>query len=290
MILTKNRPPDRAVYWVDRMGRPHDSATTLEFGRWLDAFPQNRRDYLDQLELDDLLGRMPPSGNNVDDDELFAAAAKEFQDETNADEDSDEIDPDNPPGVASRISLMLANAPWKQITASSICALLIAGIAFFYLTRWVDYSADAASRTVKLQDGSTAVLLPHSHIRMRIRLGERQFVQETGASSLDVHHDSSQPFFVDTPEARVEAVGTRFNVNRVGDRTDIYLREGALRLHGRRVEPVRMSDGQFTQISDRGDITPPRTAEEMRARPNLLLNVDGKTLEEVAKLPERSPS
>ncbi len=135
-------------------------------------------DYLDQLELDDLLGRLPPSGKNVD-DELYAAAAKEFQDETNADEDSDEIDPDNPPGVASRISLMLANAPWKQITASAVCALLITGIAFFYLTRWVDYSADAASRTMKLQDGSTALLLPHSHVRMRIRLGERQFVQVT---------------------------------------------------------------------------------------------------------------
>ena len=109
-------------------------------------------------------------------------------------------------------------------------ALLIAGllalpttliIKSHYPEQWMaDISTGPSDwKTQRLADNSTITLSGTSAINVHFDGQERRIELLQGEVLVDVAHDSARPFFVQTAQGSMRALGTRFVVKRQGDTT-----------------------------------------------------------------------
>lgn len=100
--------------------------------------------------------------------------------------------------------------------------------------------AEQTVQTITLPDGSVITLRPNSSL-YRMELGEFEHRYELkGQALFDVAPDEHRTFLVQTDNAIVQVVGTKFTVNSSVDNTDVFLIEGL----------VRFSTQDMTQILD----------------------------------------
>ena len=85
-------------------------------------------------------------------------------------------------------------------------------------------------RVVLLDDGSTLELNTDSAVRVSMRQGSREIELLRGELLVDVAKDPDRPFRVRTDNATVEAIGTRFNVYRRDDATEVTVIEGRVQV------------------------------------------------------------
>jgi transmembrane sensor len=92
----------------------------------------------------------------------------------------------------------------------------------------VQYAAAGEGRTLTLEDGSRVQLDVAS--RFNVRLGSKQRSLELldGRALFDVAHDAARPFVVRVGSSSVTALGTRFQVQREGDRITVTLAKGSV--------------------------------------------------------------
>ena len=83
-------------------------------------------------------------------------------------------------------------------------------------------------RTISLSDGSTLLMNTDSKVSARFSQGERRVYLERGQAYFRVAKDSHRPFRVFVGHDEVRAVGTAFEVRRMGDRAEVVLEEGRL--------------------------------------------------------------
>ena len=88
--------------------------------------------------------------------------------------------------------------------------------------------AQAAPRTVKLQDGSTVQMDVNTTLRVRITDQSRQVTLEAGRAMFDVAHDRSRPFSVAAATSRTTALGTQFQVELDRSEVVVTLAEGSV--------------------------------------------------------------
>jgi transmembrane sensor len=81
-------------------------------------------------------------------------------------------------------------------------------------------------RVLVLADGSTLKINTDSEVRVRMNETLREIELYRGELLVDVARDSERPFRVRTDRAVVEAVGTRFNVYRRDQATEVTVVEG----------------------------------------------------------------
>jgi ferric-dicitrate binding protein FerR (iron transport regulator) len=257
MTRTEDEPLTQAANWAETLDALHDEAKTLDFMNWREGAPGNGLMYLEQANLGEMLRKLSPPDYSIE--TLVAAAREGF-------EPGDFVTPAKLATRRPRVSL----GEWLGLPVGVLLAASIAIVAAFlisYSTRWIEYTAVTESREIRLKDGSTALLFPHSRIRMRVLWKERQYVQEEGGSSLNVSHDSKEPLFVLTRKARAQALGTQLNIIRRDGLTDIFLQSGSIRLSNDDHKTVDMTPGQFTRLDDDGRIDPPRSQEDIRNEP-----------------------
>ena len=89
-------------------------------------------------------------------------------------------------------------------------------------------TAPGELRTVSLADGSTLTLNTDTQLITRFSAGERRVVLDRGQAYFRVAKDSVRPFRVFVGHDEVRAVGTAFDVWRIGDRAEVVLEEGRL--------------------------------------------------------------
>lgn len=112
-------------------------------------------------------------------------------------------------------------------------AAIAAGGAFFW---WRPAGDDAVAtlrgeqRRARLADGSTMLLNTDSRSRVAYTPERRQVTLERGEAWFEVAKDRTRPFVVEAGAVRVEAVGTAFAVRRLGDRADVTVTEGRVRV------------------------------------------------------------
>jgi transmembrane sensor len=80
-------------------------------------------------------------------------------------------------------------------------------------------------RTCKLEDGSVIYLNTDSRVKMQLTQHERHIELVRGEALFEVQHDAHRPFIVSTSRANIRAVGTRFNVRRRSESTDVTVVE-----------------------------------------------------------------
>lgn len=126
---------------------------------------------------------------------------------------------------------------WRYWAAA---AVLVLGLAFGAYAGWKHYfpeapwqvyaSATAVNREIDLADGSHVVLGGASELRVRLSAERRSIELQSGEAFFRVAHDSEREFTVRTGRISIHAVGTAFDVRRSGERVQLIVAEGRVRL------------------------------------------------------------
>lgn len=108
-------------------------------------------------------------------------------------------------------------------------------------------------RDVTLSDGSVIHLDTASEVAVAMSAGRRDVRLREGRARFNVAHDSDRPFVVQAGEARVQALGTLFDVRRTSDGVGVDLFQGAVEVRreskASSVQPVRLAPGDHVQVS-----------------------------------------
>lgn len=101
--------------------------------------------------------------------------------------------------------------------------------------------------TRMLDDGTRLVLNSGSAVDLRYGTAERRLVLVAGEVLVTTGHETEptyRPFVVQTPQGEVQALGTRFSVRLIDDRTEVMVFEHAVLARPAHAAPLRIDAGQ----------------------------------------------
>ncbi len=133
----------------------------------------------------------------------------------------------------------------RQLFAAAMLGIaMAAGIGALRYWIWPsDYATGIGERrVVVLEDGSRVSLDSNSEVRVHYTKAVRQLVLEHGRARFDVVHNIGRPFTVTAGDETVVAVGTTFDVEKLGDKVLVTLIEGRV-LVRTEAGPVMASHG-----------------------------------------------
>lgn len=137
-----------------------------------------------------------------------------------------------PSSAASRLPRRL------PLKIAAIAAVLVAcvglGLGLTYRMRDIPpqrfEAAIGTQRSVKLVDGTQVELNTGTVIHASMASGTRTVTLDRGQAYFDVAHDASHPFIVLAGNRRITVLGTKFSVRRDGDRVDVVVTQGEVRV------------------------------------------------------------
>lgn len=130
-------------------------------------------------------------------------------------------------------------------------------------------------RAIELVDGSAISINARSSVRVNFSEKTRDVYLSAGQAMFTVAKDPARPFRVhvpshsDAPETIIQAVGTKFDVQRRSDRINVAVVEGAVQISAesaaghiattltRLAELTRVTAGEAVSIVDTGQVTAP---------------------------------
>lgn len=118
------------------------------------------------------------------------------------------------------------------LLAASLVAAAIVAVASLYALwpRNVYETPVGGRRTIDLADGSVMELNTNTRVHTEVTDRERKVVLEQGEAYFQVVHDASRPFVVLAANRRITDLGTKFSVRRDGDRVEVTVSEGHVRV------------------------------------------------------------
>jgi len=99
-------------------------------------------------------------------------------------------------------------------------------------------------RSIRLADGSKVMLDTDTALTVTFAKNARRISLARGQAYFTVAHDAARPFTVDAGGTRVLATGTQFDVHRSGDRIDVTLVEGRVRISSQEWSVAQLRAGQ----------------------------------------------
>lgn len=191
--------PRRASEWLVALAdRPHDAELRAGLQRWLDASPDNRRDWEEMSGLWQGLGEIGPLAEPGD-----AATA--------------------PPIRKSARRRMVGSLAGLAIAA---CLALVWGPDLLLRLQADQLTATAELRSLVLDDGSRVELAPRSAIGVDFSNRERRLRLLQGQAFFVVAEGDRRPFVVEAGSVEARDIGTEFDVSTGGEGTDVAVREG----------------------------------------------------------------
>lgn len=149
--------------------------------------------------------------------------------------------------------------PRKTLAAGALLVLVAAGLAWFDPAYHSEqYSSAVGTRkVVDLADGSRLVLDSHSRVVVSWHLRSRRAQLVQGQVLFNINKTLVRPFQVDVGTARIQVLGTRFNVLRDDERVSVSLLRGSIDLQSG-LDPdrhIQLSPGEQVQVV-RGELQP----------------------------------
>ena len=180
---------------------------------------------------------------------------------------------------------------WR-VAAIWIGGLLLSGLAVFWLlsvSSGNEFTGDTTARkeTFSLPDGSTIVLNKHSSFAYRVTNDGDRVVTLRGEGFFEVTKQKAEnrrhaKFTVYTETAAIEVVGTSFNVSESGQKTQVVLSTGKVKVTSLDQEVIRLEPGELVEV--RADQP---VLKKEKVNPRLYASwVDGQAIFEQATLPE----
>lgn len=139
--------------------------------------------------------------------------------------------------------------PWAAWLAGAAGAPLLLLAIAFAPAWWATLGADArsavgAQATLRLPDGSRAVLDSDSAIAYDFDGAARELRVLRGAAWFEVVPDATRPFRVHAGATTATAVGTAYAVDRRGDTVEVIVTHGLVEVAQGAAPPVRVAAGQ----------------------------------------------
>ncbi|SAI69488.1 regulator of iron dicitrate transport [Bordetella ansorpii] len=136
-------------------------------------------------------------------------------------------------------------------------------------TPWQAWTAQVTTRTgqrrdLHLDDGTLLTLNSGTAIDVIYTANERRVVLQSGEILVATARETSahyRPFIVQTPQGESQALGTRFTVRLLDDRTRVAVYEHAVRVRPTAGQALRLEAGQQAEF-DRRDVRAPSAADE----------------------------
>ncbi len=124
----------------------------------------------------------------------------------------------------------------RKLGSGLASVVLVVGLVLFAGQRYVPINywladqrtATGEQRTLKLADGTVINLNTHSAIDVRFDEKRRLIVLQEGEILVETGHNDARPFFVETREGSLRALGTRFIVKREDDGTRLSVLQSAV--------------------------------------------------------------
>jgi transmembrane sensor len=232
--MNSNDADHQAGEWLARLDRDAPSPGDLAaFGQWRASDPRHAAAYARLASTWQALDRVravrPSADEPIDDDylknALRQAGAAERDSRGTADESVQR--PISAPRSRS-IRRRSAQRPWMVVSAAASVLLIVAGLwtaRTFLGPRSFSTSIGGYQRVV-LEDQSTVQLNTDSEVRVAMTAQLRKVELVRGEASFEVAHDTARPFIVSAGATAVRAVGTKFDVRRLGSSVEVTVDEG----------------------------------------------------------------
>lgn len=164
---------------------------------------------------------------------------------------------DHRPARAALAAIAPKRQRLRQLAAASAVAMLVLTGALVLGERPAYLLADLRSptgqwQTHTLADGSRLTLAGGSAVNVRFNAGERHVELVRGDILVDVAKDAQRPFIVDSKQAAIRALGTRFAVRREYGATILSMLESTVSAQVPQHRAVVVQAGQRTRITDDG--------------------------------------
>lgn len=164
---------------------------------------------------------------------------------------------DHRPARAALAAIAPKRQRLRQLAAASAVAMLVLTGALVLGERPAYLLADLRSSTGQWQthtlaDGSRLTLAGGSAVNVRFNAGERHVELVRGDILVDVAKDAQRPFIVDSKQAAIRALGTRFAVRREDGATILSMLESTVSAQVPQHRAVVVQAGQRTRITDDG--------------------------------------
>lgn len=128
---------------------------------------------------------------------------------------------------------------WRLVAAATIIAVFASMGIYQYATADTVYQTDVGERrVVALADGSRISMDSDTEVRVRYSEHARTLELDHGRARFDVAHDVTRPFTVTAGSETVVAVGTSFNVERLGSTVLVTLIQGHVVIKGAVPSPI----------------------------------------------------
>lgn len=224
---TQLRIAREAAEWGQVMRANPTDEERKAFLAWVEASPLHLREALLADCIDEALSS-PRALADIDLDAVLASAAQDAK-----------VVPLHPQAAPAARAPAKATRRrtgprhWLQALAAMLVVAMGVSVWWFDLLApaAVEYaSAIGERRVLQLQDGSQVVLAPSSRISVAFSAMARDVDLVAGEADFQVAHDKERPFRVHAGASIIQAVGTRFSVNRLPSGTVVSVSEGKVRM------------------------------------------------------------
>ncbi|MGH8176118.1 MAG: FecR family protein [Steroidobacter sp.] len=251
---------ERAAEWLDRLktAGPRERAA---FMQWLKESPGHIREMLLAAACDAALRNIDPR-RRIDLEQLRSASAQNVV-----------------PVRGARFPVLQATyrgarRTWMAGLAAGFACLAVVlfvspGLYKDLLHPGQYTTAVGEQRAIKLPDGSVIDLNTQSSVQVNFSARARDVYLGAGQAMFAVAHDETRPFRVHVGPAVIQAIGTKFDVRRLADRTDVAVIEGLVQIKHETSrgspdttlaeisERTRLAAGEAASIALQGQVTPP---------------------------------
>ena len=226
---SRERAAREAAEWLLVMGAAPSDADRAGFAAWVARSPL----HLEELLMAQLVQRELASSAALQAFDLDAVLAQaQAMDNVVPLHDAPSVVAGPRPQAPKPAARGRRRLRWALAAGVAACALLAGSWTLLQPEVPVHQYASAVGeqRSIALADGSMVTLAPASYIAVRFSAGVRDIELRDGEATFDVAHDSSRPFRVHAGDNTVQAVGTRFTVNRLPSGTLVAVSEGKVKV------------------------------------------------------------
>jgi transmembrane sensor len=212
---------EASTWFVEFRAGSLNAGRSEEFMAWLKASPEHIRAY---LEVSRTYVQLPGEGA------VSPAETERLLNKARARLGNEVVSLDT-----HRSSNLPVNLPAKHrvarlpyAIAASFLVLLLGAFALWMNQRGLYTTEAGEARTVTLADGSRIELNGRTRLRVALSSRERDIRLLEGQALFQVAKDKSRPFIVDTGTVQIRAVGTAFDVHKLGEETTVTVLEGTV--------------------------------------------------------------
>lgn len=255
-----------AARWFVRWNDATDAVGAREQSRWFGWLQRSPQHVAAYFAMDDLSARLSES-----------KALRDFDIDAWMRERRAAVIPLQGAPATQQSTPMIASRPRtskRWLAAASFALLAVATLAFWQFSRnGSSYRTDVGEqKSVRLADGSVLELNTRSELRVAYT-DEAREIDLKGEALFTVAKDEHRPFRVRTPDATVQALGTRFNVYEQGNATRVAVLEGRVR-----VSSTSSSESFDLTAGEEAEVTHHALRKEMKPNVKLATAWQNRTL------------